>query len=278
MTVRKGNGECFSQISLHAFAFRMFLSASALALFACALFLPLLHFAGLVSASASDLAALSLVVTGLTGAISGWMALCTGGIIVQLTRSNASFERLSRLDELSGLLNRRAFAEALAKSAPGASLVMVDVDRFKAINDTHGHAVGDEVIRRVGQLIIETMGEGVPAARLGGEEFGLLLSDGDLEKRVAAVEALRARIENERFAGERGTFGITISAGLSETMPERDLSLAYAAADKALYLAKASGRNRVVHGAAGLNVILDMVAAGMNGHEDADLAGGRGAA
>ena len=260
------------------FAVRTGCRASAAALLASAFLLPLLSLAGLVHGGLLDMVSVAVLVAGLTGLVSGVMALRTGRTIERLTRSNARFERLSRLDPLTGLLNRRAFSEALSSAPAGSSLVIIDVDSFKAINDTHGHAVGDEVIARVASIIVDVMGKSVPAARLGGEEFGLLLTAGEAESRVAAVEALRLQIEQERFRGEDGAFRVTISAGMSETSAGKDLALAYAAADKALYLAKASGRNRVVHGAAGLTVILDLVAAGMDMAEAGDIKDNRGAA
>ena len=278
ITVRERSGEWFSRRSLHMFAVRTGCRASAAALLASAFLLPLLSLAGLVHGGLLDMVSVAVLVAGLTGLVSGAMALRTGRTIERLTRSNARFERLSRLDPLTGLLNRRAFSEALSSAPAGSSLVIIDVDSFKAINDTHGHAVGDQVISRVASIIVDVMGKSVPAARLGGEEFGLLLTAGEAESRVAAVEALRLQIEQERFRGEDGVFRVTISAGMSETSAGKDLALAYAAADKALYLAKASGRNRVVHGAAGLTVILDLVAAGMDMAEAGDIKDNRGAA
>lgn len=252
--------------------------ACAISVLASAFLLPALTLVGLLHAGLPDMVSIVALVTVLTGMTSGAIALRTGRTIERLTRSNARFERLSRLDPLTGLLNRRAFSEVLARPPAGASLAMIDVDSFKAINDTHGHAVGDQVIARVADIIVEVMGNSVPTARLGGEEFGILLADGEAESRIARVEALRARIERERFVGRDGSFGVTISAGMSDCMPDKDLALVYAAADKALYLAKAGGRNRVVHGAAGLAVILDLVAAGMDMAEGMDMPDNRGAA
>lgn len=250
----------------------------AMTLLVCASVLTLLHLCSVITAGITDIVLISALVAVMTGVMTGWMTFRTGRTIQRLTRSNARFEQLSRLDPLTGLLNRRAFSEALSRAPPGTSLVMIDVDHFKAINDTYGHATGDQVINRVAAIIAEAMGPQVPSARLGGEEFGVLLWEAEVEDRIARVEALRERIERERFRGAEGMFGITISAGISEYVPEKEPDLVYAAADKALYLAKASGRNRVVHGAAGLSIILDLVAAGMDLAEDAELSDGRGAA
>lgn len=256
----------------------MGLRAMATALLASACLMPLLHLGGLLTAGMREIVLICALVAVMTGITTGWMSLRTGRTIQRLTRSKARFEQLSRLDPLTGLLNRRSFSEALSRAPVGTSLVMIDVDHFKAINDTHGHGIGDDVICRVAGMITEVMGTQVPSARLGGEEFGVLLWGAEVEARIALVEALRARIERERFRGIEGWFGITISAGISEYVPEKEPALVYAAADKALYLAKASGRNRVVHGAAGLSIILDLVAAGMELADDVELSDSRGVA
>lgn len=245
--------------SLKSFVLRMTLRATLLGIVAATCLLLASSSLGLIDAPAGQLLALGALIVLVTASIAIWVSYRTGRLILRLARSNARFEQLSRTDALSGLLNRRAFGEALARALPGTSLVIIDVDRFKAINDTYGHSVGDDVIRRVASII--TAATGAPAGRLGGEEFGVLLRHGSMERNIALVEDLRQRIEAECFAADDVTFGVTISAGLAEVDAGRSVEATYAAADKALYLAKAGGRNRVVHDREGLNLILDIVAA-----------------
>ncbi|PST19578.1 GGDEF domain-containing protein [Rhizobium sp. JAB6] len=181
------------------------------------------------------------------GTVSGALAVMAGFFIHKLAVSRAEFERLSRTDMLSGLLNRRAFTEVLNTAKDGASLVIFDLDRFKTINDRFGHASGDAVIVAVSQIFSdEFTGEDV-IARLGGEEFGAIVHGGDVAERIARIEAIRERIAEYPIAIEGGSVKITISAGIADITKDRKTEAVYAAADKALYLAKTLGRNRVMH-------------------------------
>ncbi len=245
--------------SLKSFVLRMTLRAMLLGIAATTCLIFAASSLGVIAASARHLLALGVLAVIINASIAVWVSYRAGRLLLRLARSNARFEQLSRTDALSGLLNRRAFGEALAHAIPGTSLVIIDVDRFKAINDTYGHAIGDDVIRRVAAIIASEVGS--PAGRLGGEEFGVLLAHGSVESRIAQVEALRERIEAEVFSADDYPFHVTISAGIAEVEDARSSETTYAAADKALYLAKAGGRNRVVHGREGLNLILDMVVA-----------------
>nr|WP_316655492.1 GGDEF domain-containing protein [uncultured Gellertiella sp.] len=239
----------------------MALSAAVTALVASSVLLPVLSTAGMLSISSTQIVQIAAIIAAITGMVGGWMGMRVGRTIEHLKLSRARFERLSRLDALSGLLNRRAFAEALERAEEGASLVIIDVDRFKSINDAFGHAAGDRVIQRVASLLQAAGGEGLPVGRLGGEEFGMLLTEGSPDERIVRVDALRERIASTGFSCEQGNFQVTISAGMAEIGHGQPLDLVFAAADKALYLAKAGGRNRVVHDREGLALILDMVAA-----------------
>lgn len=244
--------------SLKSFVLGMTLRATLLAIAASVVLMFAASSLGLLEAGARQFlipGALTLVING---AVALWISARAGRVIIRLARSNARFEQLSRTDALSGLLNRRAFAEALASASDGMSLAIIDVDRFKSINDSYGHSTGDAVIRRVAELISQTTG--CLAGRLGGEEFGVLLRGGTMDGRIALVEAMRGRIEAEVFLADDLAFRVTISAGIAEVERGRPTDVTYAAADKALYLAKAGGRNRVVHDREGLNLILDIVA------------------
>lgn len=261
ISVRKGGSQWAGRRSLQVFVLRMTLRTTALALAASLALFPLLREGGLLGISLHDMAVLSVLVAFITGGMASMLAFRAGLTILKLSQSSARFERLSRIDTLSGLLNRRAFSAMLGKAEPGSSLVILDVDRFKSINDRFGHMAGDTVIRRVSEIILDEAGAGVPAGRLGGEEFGLLLPPDSVESQLSLVNRLRQRIAAERFLFTPNGFGITISAGISGIDPTRSAEMVYASADKALYLAKAGGRDRVVHDAQGLNVILDLVAA-----------------
>lgn len=154
------------------------------------------------------------------------------------------------LDALTGLANRRRFRVALVREVERwrryripCALLMLDIDHLKSINDRFGHPAGDVVIREIAQTLKEVSRDNDTAARLGGEEFGLLLAGVDLEKAAAAANRLRAVLSTKRFEGV-GT--VTVSMGVAgcpeNATTERAL---YSASDRALYVSKNSGRDRV---------------------------------
>lgn len=154
------------------------------------------------------------------------------------------------LDSLTGLANRRRFRVALAREVERwrryrvpCALLMLDIDHLKSINDRFGHPAGDVVIRQIAQTLKEVSRDNDTAARLGGEEFGLLLAGVDLEKAGAAANRLRSVLSTKRVEGV-GTVTVSIGvAGCPESATsERTL---YAASDRALYVSKNSGRDRV---------------------------------
>jgi len=224
-------------------AFSAVLTSFALSL----LIIPLSYRLGLLTGGLHEVVTLSVIYSWLIGgAIAGSMALVMGRVIRQLSLSRARFERLSRTDMLSGLLNRRAFSELLASGEENASLAIFDLDRFKSINDCHGHLAGDAVIRSVAAAIREVFGAPHVAARLGGEEFGVVIRGSDAAERLALAERVRQRIADRTVVYEGIAISTTISVGVAE-FGERRGEAVYSAADRALYLAKAAGRNRVVH-------------------------------
>ncbi len=162
----------------------------------------------------------------------------------------AEARHLASTDPLTGLANRRqlddALREGLAAHRP-ASLVMVDLDHFKAVNDNHGHPAGDQVLQHLAALLREFSGEGALAARFGGEEFALILPQGAVREAVALAERLRARISQSavpiRQTGQR--LSITASLGVAVASPGELPAQLIERADAALYEAKRSGRNRV---------------------------------
>ena len=160
---------------------------------------------------------------------------------------------LADTDTLTLVPNRRHFY-ALARRALGAAgaeptaLLMIDVDRFKNINDSHGHAHGDAALRRVAQCIRDTLRSRDVAGRLGGDEFGLLLTGSS----AAEASVVAARIA-ERLAAQTvapGASPLTLSFGVVQVAPDESIDLALARADAALYEAKRSGRDRTVVGGA----------------------------
>ncbi|HXF46084.1 MAG TPA: EAL domain-containing protein, partial [Burkholderiaceae bacterium] len=156
-------------------------------------------------------------------------------------------------DALTGLVNRREFEDrvraALAEVAVDArqfTVLYIDLDQFKVVNDTCGHPAGDQLICQVAELMASSLRAGDTLARLGGDEFGVLLADCPLASALAVAEKLRARIGAMRFAWRDRTFVIGASIGavtLDATM--RSGADVLAAADSACYLAKEGGRNRV---------------------------------
>jgi diguanylate cyclase (GGDEF)-like protein len=173
---------------------------------------------------------------------------------LKLGETLEALRRLATRDELTGLLNRREFDRILDEEQERAlrfghplALVMVDIDRFKAINDTHGHLVGDAVLREVARRLVTQVRTVDRVARFGGEEIGLILMQTDragaLEVAQRACEAMR----KEPVRPNNLVLHVTISAGVAE-LPQ-DAATAtdlIGAADKALYAAKAAGRDRVV--------------------------------
>ncbi len=175
----------------------------------------------------------------------------------QLEEANRELQRLSFLDGLTGITNRRHFDELLnldwkraVRNATPLSLVMIDIDFFKAYNDTYGHQSGDNCLKQVANILSDTLKRaGDLVARYGGEEFVALLPGLDVEGATVVAEALRARVEAIEIAHAQSQIAdrVTISLGFGSTVPKPNFSpaLLVAAADKALYQAKHEGRNRV---------------------------------
>ncbi|WP_321896910.1 sensor domain-containing diguanylate cyclase [Paraburkholderia heleia] len=155
-------------------------------------------------------------------------------------------------DELTGLPNRREFTDTVDKlleSDNTLSVFILDIDYFKKINDSYGHDIGDEVLRVLAKVVMNSDCRIGVFARWGGEEFVAALPDSDIGKATAAAEELRLAIEQQNFEytwrlGKPVPF--TVSIGVTERLPgERDLGPLVKRADLALYRAKDSGRNRV---------------------------------
>jgi two-component system, cell cycle response regulator len=156
-------------------------------------------------------------------------------------------------DQLTGLLTKESLYVALANELKRCarynlplSVLMMDLDRFKKVNDTHGHQMGSHVLAEVGRLIRATIREVDVSARYGGEEFVSYLSEAPAQGAIRAAERIREAIERNPFALEGLTIQVTISIGVA-CFPDHggEIKSLVARADKALYAAKESGRNRV---------------------------------
>ena len=174
-----------------------------------------------------------------------------------LAEANLRLERLSALDPLTGVANRRRFDEVLeiewrrgCRSGAPLSLILLDLDSFKPFNDTNGHLAGDECLRQVAQVLSGALGRaGDLVARYGGEEFVALLPGMAQEDAAALAERLRAGVELLALPHNASAVSpvVTLSAGLATTVPEegRSPTELLAAADAAMYQAKREERNRV---------------------------------
>lgn len=142
--------------------------------------------------------------------------------------------------------------------------MMCDLDHFKAINDTHGHAAGDEVLKQVAAVARSVLRTADLLGRIGGEEFAVLLPDSDTVSAAIAAERLREAIAKARIPTAEGEITVTVSIGITMLCSEDTLAdHPLARADKALYAAKATGRNRVVGEPPGL--MPDFIASTMDG-------------
>ena len=170
-----------------------------------------------------------------------------------LRRQAEEMERLSREDVLTGLFNRRHVDAALALEWERASrfgrdlsVAIADVDQFKAVNDRFSHAVGDEVLRRVGEILRGRTRAVDVAGRWGGEEFVLLLVETPPERAAGLCEQLRAAVEAHDWSAVAPGLAVTLSLGVAGNGEAADPAALLAAADARLYQAKRAGRNRVV--------------------------------
>ncbi len=189
----------------------------------------------------------------------------TARIVTQLRRKRYADElrdnveqtmEMAIMDGLTGLYNRRYFdnhfktlAHQAATRGKALSLVLTDIDFFKSINDTHGHDVGDDVLREFGDRIRRSVRGADLACRYGGEEFVLILPDSDQQAAAAIAERLRARMDHDPIpvSGGQSHLTITISLGVATIQgPEDNAEAILKRADEALYKAKREGRNRVM--------------------------------
>jgi diguanylate cyclase (GGDEF)-like protein len=214
---------------------------------------------GLVAALAIDVAQQLVFFTTWATAFRSWAVTVAAVTVIatpvatifaraqwELQRAKDVLEDLSRTDPLTGLPNRRALMEASEAPTPQTMvLVIADVDRFKAVNDTYGHRAGDAVLQAVGRIMTQHLAGFGLVGRLGGEEFALISSDASLEQIMSALRELLRAIDATPFVTPGGAVQITMAAGIAIRHSSEPFERLYSEADEALYLAKRSGRNRI---------------------------------
>lgn len=172
----------------------------------------------------------------------------------ELEATNRQLSALATHDGLTGTYRRghiegelRRFVKAMARKPNAFSAMLLDIDWFKRVNDLHGHAVGDEVLRRMTALVQETLRGSDLFGRWGGEEFMVLMPETGILDAVEAAERVCDAVRTLEFAGEGGAlFGITVSIGVAQLEPGETADMLAQRVDKALYAAKHSGRDRVL--------------------------------
>lgn len=183
------------------------------------------------------------------------------GVALTNARAHAELATLSAIDPLTETLNRRfglaRLEEEVARCArerTPLALIAIDVDRFKAVNDTWGHPVGDQVLREVAHRLASALREGDQLVRTGGEEFLAIVPGASIEDAIRIAERLRAHVGTRPTSTSAGELTVTISAGIAvaSAIDRRAPNALIAAADAALYRAKAAGRDRIELAGAGV--------------------------
>jgi diguanylate cyclase (GGDEF)-like protein len=202
------------------------------------------------AATAASLAPMALVV------IAFCINVYASGYLERIRRRDfrlrRSYRTEARTDALTGLINRRCFVELYQREAArlqrqkrSFAVAIVDIDRFKAINDRHGHQAGDDVLKAMARLLEGTVRATDLVARWGGEEFAILFPDLSGDSGAVSAERIRAAIQDRRVGGGLAAGPVTVSIGVTAIEGIEDIERVIARADAALYRAKRNGRNRV---------------------------------
>jgi diguanylate cyclase (GGDEF)-like protein len=171
---------------------------------------------------------------------------------IELARLSSQWARHATTDALTGLGNRRALEQWMEQQLPRAErglplcVLLMDLDHFKWVNDSFGHAIGDEVLRRVARLIEHSCRDGDLAVRYGGEEFVLALAGVDIEAAAAVAERLRAALAAQAWGQLAAGLQVGVSIGVAAMVETANVPELFALADRRLYAAKFGGRDRVV--------------------------------
>lgn len=197
------------------------------------------------------------LVIGISGAVAGPMTIFAFFREHQKYAARLKLHDFATTDPLTGVLNRRAFKDAVAdeqlrmeRSGTPAAIILFDLDRFKILNDIYGHAVGDEVLKSVSAVAhSELRGPFDRLGRWGGEEFIILLNDISSTQAYAVAQRLRSRIQAEHFECGSDAIDVTASFGIAFIDADSCFDTVVSRADEALYEAKARGRNQVVSSA-----------------------------
>lgn len=185
--------------------------------------------------------------------------------LIDALEENRSLQKEANTDELTGLYNKRYFLKRIAdehdrmkRYGVRCSLVFMDLDHFKQINDAYSHPAGDYVLHTVSEIFKKNARNSDILARFGGEEFVIITPNTNAVEAAYLANKLRTAVQNHIFRYKKEKFNITISAGVSSFSPTRTVRQTMERADSALYEAKHRGRNRVCRWRDSINSIIDM--------------------
>jgi diguanylate cyclase (GGDEF)-like protein len=195
--------------------------------------------------------AVTLLCPAIIGPVMSWW---TFDLVLKVERAHEQLRLQSNIDHLTGIFNRRYFMDRLREEidrceryGTSFAVAFIDIDNFKRINDEHGHLSGDEILCQLTQTCAKQVREIDTLARIGGEEFALLLPQTTVEDAAHLVERLRANVAATRAKVGDGWLDVTVSIGLTSPSRDRlDVNGILRRADEALYAAKRQGKNRLV--------------------------------